>query len=301
MNNEISGSEKDYKFGNKNNWRRWAWNRIEERIDRPRRDCKILYLAGENNLDMKEASRRGFKSQNMIAIERDKKLCRDLRKKGITTIHGDMIETIKKWGNEKIDIVISDYCCGLNNNVLEQIVIAFWQPCFRDCVFSINLMRGREVVDNNFMTYFHANKRHRGLSFAGIVAACVLESTRGEDGERWFFIDAEKITEDAINRRAEFSYNEYKSGNLCFDSVVYKNPSREWARVVDAAIKRAEGLFAQKQTLAPDFTDRQWESLVIKESEKWFERIYGSWSPELLFKCEDKSIIAAKAVRTMRA
>ena len=35
-----------YKFGNKNNWRRWQWNKIMERLNKPPKDAVVVYLIG---------------------------------------------------------------------------------------------------------------------------------------------------------------------------------------------------------------------------------------------------------------
>ena len=43
----------NYKFGRKNNWRRWAWNKAKDRLSVPVKDAVVLYLPSKQNIDQK--------------------------------------------------------------------------------------------------------------------------------------------------------------------------------------------------------------------------------------------------------
>lgn len=292
------GASKDYKFGNKNNWRRWNWNRIEERISVPKKEAKILYLAGENNLDMQEASRRGFNCRNMIAIERDKALAEELRSCSVTTFNGTLREAIRNWGGEKIDVVIGDYCCGLNSDVSAQVSDNFWLPCFSDCVFSINLLRGRETLSEEMRSHISNNSKHRGQSFAGLV--CGVSHFLCTKREDFISIDAPKITDEIIRSRGNFAYNEYRSGNLFFDSTVYLNPSLNWLRMVNAALSEAADLAQLLEQDSPGKDKNHYFKFAFDFLTPKYIKLYEKSDNALSWKCKDRRIIAAKAVRSLR-
>jgi hypothetical protein len=72
----------NYKFGTKANWRRWQWNRIVERLAVPVRDAVVVYLAGPEDLDRPVALSKGFRPDNLIAVDRDGDVVKQLRMNG---------------------------------------------------------------------------------------------------------------------------------------------------------------------------------------------------------------------------
>jgi len=108
-----------YKFGNKNNWRRWVWNRISERYRKPKSEAIIVYLAGTEDLDRKIALEHGFKPYNMIAVDRDINVVEALRTKGALAIQGDLFEVLKGFSGTqcRINILIADICCGVSDDI----------------------------------------------------------------------------------------------------------------------------------------------------------------------------------------
>jgi len=145
----LSGAEISYISGQKNNWRRWMWNQVKERLPKNKtaKDCLVLYLAGRENADLEEAKRRGFLPANMIAVEADKDVARSLRQQGVTTIAGNVVDVLNCWPLEhKVDVVILDLCAGLGLDMIRRVQAGLMQPCFVGAIVSINLQRGRDDV-----------------------------------------------------------------------------------------------------------------------------------------------------------
>ena len=97
-----------YGTGEKGKWRRQCWNIIDKKNEKPRRQTMIHYLAGENDYDRKIALSKGYMPENMVAIERDKKTAKKLRKKKTNTVVGDLISTIGLWNEPPMNIIICD-------------------------------------------------------------------------------------------------------------------------------------------------------------------------------------------------
>lgn len=108
-----------YKFGDKNNWRRWVWNRICERLTKPRRDAVVVYLPGKEDLDRKVAVERGFSPYNLIAVDRSPSVVSIMKAKGALCIEGNLIDVLQcfKNTNVRVDVVLADLCCGLVDDV----------------------------------------------------------------------------------------------------------------------------------------------------------------------------------------
>lgn len=166
-----------YKFGNKNNWRRWAWNRINERYSLPKKDAIIIYLAGKEDLDRKIAIEKGFNPNNMIAVDKNPDVIKHLRNKNVTCIEGDIIEVISnfKYTKSKINILIADFCCGLNNNIHDLSLFlttsSIGNSFDNDSILLFNFMRGRdkslllEEYKNECSYYSIKPETHRGCIF----------------------------------------------------------------------------------------------------------------------------------------
>lgn len=112
------GHEISYRSGQKNHWRRWVWNRITETLPkgiRPR-DATVLYLPGEADLDWPEARRRGYQRENMIACERDPRVVRALRARGVTTISLSLALAMQAWPQGRpVHVVHADLCSGITS------------------------------------------------------------------------------------------------------------------------------------------------------------------------------------------
>lgn len=250
-----------YKFGNKNNWRRWVWNRICEKYKRSKKDSIIVYLAGTEDLDRKIAIEKGFKSHNMIAIDRNEEVVKTLREKGVIAIHGDLFEVLKGFSGTscKIDILIADVCCGVTDSVYEfakHMTAEVYAPIFDpghspddgtavddfDCpVIMFNFMRGRDkgIILNSFT----GKSKHRGEML--IEAMCKIRAEKQEKDFKRIAAEQHRDLNDTelqiIDEEMENSlgcydpeYKSYKSSNIVMDSVVfnYLSPGVLWCGTV---------------------------------------------------------------------
>lgn len=254
----------DYKFGTKNNWRRWQANRIAERVNPA--TATVLYLAGEQDQDRTLLKAKGFRDHNLIAVEREKKIVAELRDREILVAHGDLFDVLFSWPAQKrIDVVIGDFLCDLSRAMVSNIVFALMLPQCIETVFAFNFLKGRDsslqslrdgigVVAIDYGCSPFRDPKHRGnILFMLLVMAAKLKL---EEGLKCHFSEAEcQEILQLENIKAELThclelnclpvYNQYAStaGNQYFNSVVFKNrifgdPSRpelsavnmRWAR-----------------------------------------------------------------------
>lgn len=138
----------NYSFGQKNNWRRWLWNRITERCEAPK-EALVLFLCGKDALDIRVAKDRGFRPENMIAIERNKAATLALRAAGILTINGTLEKTISTWPrNKPVGVVVGDFCSDIPKSLIDAMGLPVnCNPSFRNSVFAFNFQRGRGRPD----------------------------------------------------------------------------------------------------------------------------------------------------------
>lgn len=133
-----------FKNGQKNQWRREAWNRIAE-LTPDRHNALVVYLPGFEDLDRPEALRRGFRDANLIAIERDPETAQSLRCSGRTVIQGDLLETLTFWpSHRKVAVVVADLQSGLADGARNLAMLTQLCPALNDATLLVNLQRGRE-------------------------------------------------------------------------------------------------------------------------------------------------------------
>jgi len=136
----------NYKNGQKNNWRSRCWNLVSEAIGRDKSKAIVLYLPGSLDLDASIAIRKGFDSCNLIAVERQAKIARVLRKSGRNTINGNLGEVMRSWpDNRRVSVIVADLQCGLTLDAVN--ILWAWGlfPAFAKSVLVLNMQRGREV------------------------------------------------------------------------------------------------------------------------------------------------------------
>jgi len=140
---------KSYRFGNKNNWRRWAWNQIKNRVDTPSKEI-VLYLADEHDLDRPVALSKGFKHYNLIAVNKDKKICEMLRAQKKIAMHGNLAALLLSWENIQTvqpTVIFADLCGTIDTafEVMFSSLSSFVQPEVMPKVMILNMLRGREA------------------------------------------------------------------------------------------------------------------------------------------------------------
>lgn len=242
-----------YKFGQKNNWRRWAWNRICDRLEHSKRESVVVYLAGMEDLDRKVAVDKGFKPSNLIAIDKKKEVVEHLKEKGALALNGSLVDALKcfRKTSTRVDVLIGDFCCGLTSEIREFANFLnsnFVGDAFREnAVIALNFMRGREAEEAGILQVVreheeHKDLKHRGeiflryfVRFAALANYIILWNHLGRDDgalrECWNsrmdakVDDVDEITlkmEELHYFKSEPEFFSYKSGRLTMDSVVFK-------------------------------------------------------------------------------
>ncbi|MGH3430839.1 MAG: hypothetical protein ACRD3Q_03515 [Terriglobales bacterium] len=220
----MTTDERDYR--EKNQWRRWVWNRIAERLTHPAYQSTAIYLAGVSNLDRPEAIRRGFQTKHLIAVDANPNKVTAIRARGELCICGDILDIAFNYGC-RVDALHLDFCCGLELGVLQKIGMAMAHPDMRACVFSLNFLRGRDPSSAALRESIAGNGRcpdvlskHRGyLALHALTAVTFLDVFRGASAA--FKGYAETLINDAANAEA-YSYR--SSTHQTFDTVVFTNP-----------------------------------------------------------------------------
>lgn len=216
----------NYDYGNKRQWRRWVWNRIAERCEN-RRDALVLFLAGEEAFDVDTALERGFRATNMVAVERDKRTVEQLRKKGVLTIEGDLVEVLKTWPMDRpVGVILADFCCALEESVHCAFADIDTNPSFWRTVVAVNLQHGREQTGKAWRDFVY-NARpsdewsmHRGVQLLGTHLAQVANRLH-DAAHSWDW-----VYEAALNasRPAVQQYKSSSGKALYFDTAVYRVP-----------------------------------------------------------------------------
>lgn len=228
----------NYKFGKKNNWRRWSWNECIRRIDKPRPDIICLYLPSEQNIDMGVAAEKGIKPGNMFAVERDENIVKSLRKKGVNVISGDIKDVLLTWGSSpKIDIVHADLCSPLNKWTLSFIrSLVSSNALIPGASVALNLLRGRDRDSNKLrdglknVCSSDIERKHRGIQFIYtyvLMALNVFTETAFYKYALERYGGGDKLYEREINyfwMSLAPRFNSYKSSNgvTVMDSVVFE-------------------------------------------------------------------------------
>lgn len=253
------GASKDYRFGTKDHWRRWMWNRIADRLLVPPKSATAIYFAGNGDHDRREAIRRGFHGGNLISIERDEPTARSLRARGVTVIPGDALEILAAWPpGRPCNVLALDFCSGVYVDRVFEIGGILTNPAFDGAVLAANFLRGRDDIQRHFPK-LHApgapirfpetiDEKHRGAKFAlglsfrflvtveralALILAANHDPEISSDLDRELFAEP-LLEEDLAAYRSEIfdmvngaSFHTYRStaGSQVFDSVVLKIPS----------------------------------------------------------------------------
>lgn len=263
--NEYTGKQKE-------SWRGWMWNRIIERLpdykpgmkngslQRICRDKVAIYLPGPDDIDRRIAMTKGFRNENLIAVDICEDRIKAVRKAGGVGICGGLQNVLAEWkAKDHLDVVFADLCGGLNESekklwLLASTALNGWG------VFAVNLLRGRDKGSNALRSGIKEScsrgyvgdyllgidpTKHRGFqAFAEIVMRLVPL----HDGE---------TVASVRNRRAYFIeninpiFNSYSSSgaNQIFDSVVMKLwgcAGHEDSRTVDAITSERTHLIPKK-------------------------------------------------------
>ena len=174
-------SIESYRFGSKNQWRREVWAEIARRVPRSeRREATVLYLAGPEDLDRKEARFFGFNPDLMIAVDQSPQVVANLRRRHVTAIRGKLSEVVASWpAGRPVRVLIADLCTCVGEEPRRLALYLFGGRCVAPgSIVMLNLQRGREHgtgrdevrrvqetadVVNRFTDVEIADPKHRGL------------------------------------------------------------------------------------------------------------------------------------------
>lgn len=215
----------DYKFGRKNNWRRSVWNEISSRVPN-RRDALVIYLAGAQDLDRAVACSKGFRSENLIAVDQDKSVVSHLRSGGKIAIQGNLLHVVACWPQScPISVLFADLCCGLTDQTARLLECVAGSPGLStDAVVMMNLQRGRERGSNthNFMR-LESNTIHRGqrliLWLAIQFSLPLFMEVQGVPSKQEM-----RALYATLRRDMDPEYFSYRS-TVTMDSVVFNKPT----------------------------------------------------------------------------
>lgn len=223
-----NGASKEYKFGQKNNWRRTIWNEIAARVDK-RKSAVCMYLAGAEDHDRAVAVSKGFDDRNLIAVEREQSVSSKLRGAGVLTVCADLSDALIAWPDGKrIDVIFGDLCGGLHDNFVTVLCGALQRQAFQKTIFAFNLLRGRDPFGAKAIALgrgIDANEKHRGRLLYRNVETILLCLVWNEIGK--VEIASEKDLAEWNSWKARCRehlrpvFFSYKSGALVFDSVVF--------------------------------------------------------------------------------
>lgn len=117
-------------------------------------EALVLYLAGGLDEDRPVAVAKGFREENLIAIEHDYETAARLRARGTLTLVGDAFEHATAWNpRRKIDVCVLDLCGGLTEKTAEEIELMIALPQFANAVIAVNMLRGRDASGNELRQY----------------------------------------------------------------------------------------------------------------------------------------------------
>jgi|GEM_PF-6290577 len=235
----MSGDSFDYAYGQKKVWRKWCWNRVCEKLGPHRKDKTVLYLAGSGDYDRREALQRGFKNNNLIAIDLSNKNISHVRRSGGLGVQEDLYNVLMVWPHDwRIDVLIADFCQGLSDCSAQLIHGIFNCPAIDNkTILWINMMRGRDAKSNEdrkkwaeillrWSWSMTGNVKHRGELWFWIMYG---EATR-RLAEQWGQEKAEKYVHkytNALVNHCQPQFTSYRSeSNQFFDTIIYRNPFR---------------------------------------------------------------------------
>ncbi len=227
-----AGATKDYKFGQKNHWRRTIWNEMLRRTNGREKTESIIYLAGQDDLDRSVAVEKGVPSDRLIAIDRDAVNVDSIRQKKCPAVRGDIFDVLSGWPESNpVCAMHLDLCQGmLSPRQMDQLMVVIAaNPALNASILAINLQRGREFNLANRMWrlacdfaaqqarwYAHVGieVKHRGALMYWLM---IFVANSRE------YLSTGKVRGDSLNNTMLWTdprFYTYRSGVLVFDSFV---------------------------------------------------------------------------------
>jgi hypothetical protein len=260
----TTGATKDYRFGQKNNWRRTVWDEVLRRTNGREKTEPILYLAGSEDLDRALAIDKGVPNQNLIAIDGNSANVARVRTGQSPAVCADIVDVLWSWPeNRPVAAVLLDFCSGVTFDVAG-VYDAFARKPLRNAVVLVNFMRGRDawsnqmrklLADSGLLTplwkrgtdgepeLVHDDTKHRGYQFLMFHALDTVMATLGKGSAgamdtgkaecMYPELDANGNADPFFAATVSMAFAgmrpkmfSYKSGVLTFDSAVFQSLSR---------------------------------------------------------------------------
>lgn len=207
----------NYQNGQKNHWRRVAWNVISKRVSDPKNSI-VVYLPGSTDLDRAEAIRRGFMPANLIAVERDPRVAESLRRKGVTVVVGELTKVLCSWPTHTpINVVIADFQCGISSVVEDYMQAWNFHPALSRACTVVNVQRGRDPLASRYLEAsagLYERSIHQ-LDVSRYVTARFGKHSSGKNrGEIVAFMGMERIARVQKDRFSEAKRIQTRVDNL---------------------------------------------------------------------------------------
>ena len=228
----AGGSEKDYKFGQKNHWRRTLWNEVLRRTGGREKSEVLIYMPGSQDLDRTVAVQKNVPSRNLIGIDRDFKNVSLIRSNGGYCIHGEVHKVLQAWPSDvRVCALMLDFNSGLVScDWIRDLIylLAFRRP-FGTATLACNFQRGRDQASAPFRV-------HADDCFA--TGAPEYKKNRAAQFAYWMMMLLAPVI-DSDPARAVMRMNplitSYKSSGVMFDSIVV-SPANDYHAPLEAAM-----------------------------------------------------------------
>lgn len=237
----MAGLE-NYDNAAKNNWRNWQWNQIISHFPEVQKlphfarkpnsgyaasiaeKKSVAYLVGPADIDREIATKKGFASHRLIAIDSDGECVKSARHNGATAIRCTLEGFLSHY-DRPVDVVVADLCHGFTGDEFRlPHVLASSKAIGKDCVIAINMLRGRDSSSNEFRAAVNDGRtaiqdqriaevlKESGTNRALHFYALLLE---------FFSVAGRGYVSDGRMMPSVYSY---KSGTQVFDSLVFSWP-----------------------------------------------------------------------------
>jgi hypothetical protein len=184
----------------------------------------VLYLADKNDLDRSVALSKGFKNENLIAVNWNEEICRSIRASGNPAICGDLSAIVYAWDytiHPPLGVIVADLMCGLNARAMEflgaclSLSLPLW-PCI-----SVNLLRGRDAESNQHRAL--CNEKNRAMAFIVGLRDSLIEALRIMYADQVF--TETDLVYTAVQGISPLQFRSYKSTTgVVMDSCVFTMP-----------------------------------------------------------------------------
>lgn len=216
----MSGKNKNYKHGRKNQWRNWAWKEIAKRVEDVK-NAKVLYLAARSDLDRGVAVRHGFSPDNMFAIDKDVDVASELRERNVNAMCGDIFECAYS-GIKFFDVLYFDLCCGVNEKLINFVVTSLMVPNTTTVVL-INVMRGRDKYIKKIKSAINTEYKPRNALIYQFIRMSFLR-LYWYDGFAMLNDDNAQQVFSWVDNKLSPVVRSYTGNKVIMDSLIYKVP-----------------------------------------------------------------------------